>query len=88
VLPLQPYYLDIDHRWYNCNVQDLTAYQQSHRLTELPSPLAYMSYLFAGGNLLAGECQTLQAYCPFCLRMPSLLQAGMPNNLTTCRAIL
>lgn len=37
-----------------CGVQELSPYQQSHKLTELPSPLAYLSYLFSGGNLLAG----------------------------------
>lgn len=38
-----------------CHAQDLSPYQHSHKLKELPSPLAYLSYLFNFGNLLAGE---------------------------------
>ncbi len=35
--------------------QDLTAYQQAHKLRGMPNLLEYLSYVFASGNLLAGE---------------------------------
>jgi lysophospholipid acyltransferase len=65
--------------------EDLTAYQQSHRLTELPSPLAYMSYLFAGGNLLAGPFFEIKDYLQFVNRegvwASDACRRGSPNPL-------
>lgn len=37
-----------------CNMQALTSYQQKMKLARLPSPLEYLSYIFAAGNLLSG----------------------------------
>mmetsp|Transcript_19134 Transcript_19134/g.57764 ORF Transcript_19134/g.57764 Transcript_19134/m.57764 type:complete len:484 (-) Transcript_19134:1770-3221(-) len=34
--------------------QELSPYQQTHKLTKLPTPLETVSYLFSAGNLLAG----------------------------------
>jgi len=36
-------------------VQELTEYQQAHKLRGMPNLLEYLSYVFASGNLLAGE---------------------------------
>ena len=35
-------------------MQDLTVYQQAHKLRGMPNLLEYLSYVFASGNLLAG----------------------------------
>ena len=41
-------------------MQELTSYQQKMRLKRMPSILEYLSYIFAFGNLLAGEPSLLQ----------------------------
>lgn len=45
--------------------EDLSPYQQQHKLQELPSPLAYLSYLFSAGNLLAGPFFEVKDYLQF-----------------------
>ena len=46
-----------------CNAtQDLTSYQESRKLEAMPSPLEWVSYVFASGNLLAGPFFELRDY--------------------------
>ncbi|KAK9825653.1 hypothetical protein WJX81_005648 [Elliptochloris bilobata] len=45
--------------------EELKPYQRAHRLERLPSPLEGLSYLFAGGNLLAGPHFELSDYLAF-----------------------
>jgi lysophospholipid acyltransferase len=45
--------------------KDLSPYQHSHKLRELPSPPAYLSYLFSFGNLLAGPYFEVKDYLQF-----------------------
>lgn len=46
-------------------MQDLSSYQQSHKLTRLPSVLEWLSFVFASGNLLAGPYFELSDYLNF-----------------------
>ena len=43
-------------------MQELSPYQQQHRLTKMPSPLEWLSFTFASGNLLAGPYFELSDY--------------------------
>ena len=45
--------------------QELSPYQQRHRLTKMPSPLEWLSFTFASGNLLAGPYFELSDYLDF-----------------------
>ena len=45
--------------------QELSPYQQRHRLTKMPSPLEWLSFTFASGNLLAGPYFELSDYLNF-----------------------
>ena len=69
-------------------LQDLTTYQQQHKIRQLPSLLEYLSYVFASGNLLAGPTFELADYLAFMRRsgpwdpnapksMPSPVAAGL-----------
>ncbi|CAL5220084.1 g2035 [Coccomyxa viridis] len=42
--------------------EELSPYQQRHRLTKLPSPLEWLSFTLASGNLLAGPYFELSDY--------------------------
>ena len=46
-------------------LQELSPYQQRHRLTKMPSPLEWLSFTFASGNLLAGPYFELSDYLDF-----------------------
>ena len=46
-------------------MQDLTPYQQSHKLVQMPSLLEWLSFVFASGNLLAGPYFELADYLNF-----------------------
>ncbi len=43
-------------------MQELTPYQESRKLVAMPSPLEWLSYIFASGNLLAGPFFELRDY--------------------------
>ena len=45
--------------------QELSPYQQRHRLTKLPSLLEWLSFTFASGNLLAGPYFELSDYLDY-----------------------
>jgi lysophospholipid acyltransferase len=45
--------------------QEMSPYQQAHALTRLPSPLEWLSFIFAGGNLLAGPYFELSDYLAY-----------------------
>ncbi|CAK0783622.1 hypothetical protein CVIRNUC_006821 [Coccomyxa viridis] len=45
--------------------EELSPYQQRHRLTKMPSPLEWLSFTFASGNLLAGPYFELSDYLDF-----------------------
>lgn len=47
------------------NKEDLSPYQAAHQLPYTPSPLAFMSYLFGMGNLLAGPFYEFTDYKQF-----------------------
>ena len=68
--------------------QELKPYQQAHKLTRMPSPLEWFSYLFACGNLLSGPHFELSTYLEYVERrgvwdpkkeppIPSPLMAGL-----------
>ncbi|KAA6421295.1 MAG: membrane bound O-acyl transferase family [Trebouxia sp. A1-2] len=42
--------------------QELTPYQEARKLVAMPSPLEWLSYIFASGNLLAGPFFELRDY--------------------------
>ncbi|BDA41335.1 Lysophospholipid acyltransferase 2 [Coccomyxa sp. Obi] len=48
--------------------EDLTPYQQAHKLTQMPSMLEWLSFVFASGNLLAGPYFELSDYLNFIQR--------------------
>ena len=57
-LPLLPVRVTFSPGWLiqaGWAVQDLTDYQRKMKLEKLPSLLEYLSYIFASGNLLAGN---------------------------------
>ena len=79
--------------------QDMSAYQQAHVVRQLPSLLEWLSFIFAGGNLLAGPYFELSDYLayieragpwdPQATRQPSLAnqyEAGVcaHSSLRTC----
>ncbi|EIE25092.1 membrane bound O-acyl transferase family protein [Coccomyxa subellipsoidea C-169] len=45
--------------------EELTPYQQAHKLTQMPSVLEWLSFTFASGNLLAGPYFELADYLNF-----------------------
>lgn len=53
------------HRARPPSRQDLSPYQAAHQLPYTPSPLAFMSYLFGMGNLLAGPFYEFTDYKQF-----------------------
>ena len=56
----------------SCAPQDLSNYQQAHRLERMLTPLEWVSYLFSAGNLLAGASRRpLWNLLIFCL-LPSV----------------
>lgn len=48
-----------------CVMQDLSPYQQAHKLVQMPSLLEWLSFVFASGNLLAGPYFELADYLNF-----------------------
>lgn len=46
-------------------MQELSTYQQSHKLSSVPGPLEFLSYVFAAGNLLAGPTFELSDYLKY-----------------------
>lgn len=48
-----------------CHAQELSPYQQAHKLTRLPSLLEWLSFAFAAGNLLAGPYFELADYLAY-----------------------
>ena len=78
--------------------QEMSPYQQAHVVRQLPSLLEWMSFIFAGGNLLAGPYFELSDYLayierrgpwdPKVTRQPSLAaqyEAGVRNPTPLCR---
>lgn len=47
------------------SVQNLSTYQQTHKLHRMPNLLEYLSYVFASGNLLAGPTFELSDYLDY-----------------------
>lgn len=45
--------------------QELTTYQQAHKIAKMPSLLEWLSFIFASGNLLAGPYFELSDYLNF-----------------------
>jgi lysophospholipid acyltransferase len=45
--------------------QEMTPYQAAHRLTSLPNPLEFASFVFSLGNLLAGPYLEFSEYKQF-----------------------
>lgn len=81
-------------------MQDLTQYQQTHKLRGMPSLLEYLSYVFAAGNLLAGPNFELSDYLHYIERtgpwspkaskpMPSPVAPGLIRfgKALTCMAL-
>lgn len=62
--------------------QELSPYQQTHRLVELPTPLATVSYLFGAGNLLAGGRRPLSIGVP--LYSHAMLQSVFDRSSSCC----
>ncbi len=61
-------------------VQELTPYQESRKLVAMPSPLEWLSYIFASGNLLAGPFFELRDYRDYIQRQGAWA-GGFPSGL-------
>lgn len=63
----------------------LTPYQQEHLLSKLPSPLAYVSFVFGVGNLLAGPTVEFTEYDDFMnlkgIWAPFSPRGGVPSGV-------
>ena len=67
--------------------QELSPYQQRHRLTKMPSPLEWLSFTFASGNLLAGPYFELSDYLDFVNRKgPWDPKSKQPSLASQCGA--
>ncbi|DBA91841.1 TPA: hypothetical protein ACH3X1_015978 [Trebouxia sp. C0004] len=60
--------------------QELTPYQESRKLVAMPSPLEWLSYIFASGNLLAGPFFELRDYRDYIQRQGAW-DGGFPSGL-------
>ena len=60
--------------------QELTSYQESRKLVAMPSPLEWLSYIFASGNLLAGPFFELRDYRDYIQRQGAWA-GGFPSGL-------
>lgn len=61
-------------------MQELTPYQESRKLVAMPSPLEWLSYIFASGNLLAGPFFELRDYRDYIQRQGAWA-GGFPSGL-------
>ncbi len=62
------------------DMQELTPYQESRKLVAMPSPLEWLSYIFASGNLLAGPFFELRDYRDYIQRQGAWA-GGFPSGL-------
>lgn len=61
-------------------VQELTPYQELHKLVAMPTLVEWLSYVFASGNLLAGPFFELKDYRDYIQRQGSWAE-GFPSGV-------
>ena len=64
----------------SADAQELRPYQESRKLVAMPSPLEWLSYIFASGNLLAGPFFELRDYRDYIQRQRAWA-GGFPSGV-------